>query len=161
MEKILFIAILASVFPMMVIGRQLLAYLDNIRTKKTTREIKSIVLFSTLASLGVINLFIAFPKIVLGVAVILIIISVIKFNKRTTWDKKNALALFLSGLTWLLYFALEFVMREWSRAANATIRVDLLFIAPILFFEAAIALCLASVDLTASEKQELTNRSSR
>jgi hypothetical protein len=161
MERFLFGAILASVFPMMVIGRQLFAYLDKIRTKRTTREIKSIVLLSTLASLGVINLLIVFPRIVLGVAVILIIISVIKFNKRTTWDKKNALALFLSGLTWLLYFALEFVMREWLRATNAQIRVELLFIAPILFFEAAIALCLASVDLTAGEKQELTKRSSR
>ncbi len=84
MEKILFIAILASVFPMMVIGRQLLA-ISIIFEQRNNREIKSIVLFSTLASLGVINLFIAFPKIVLGVAVILIIISVIKFNKRTTW----------------------------------------------------------------------------
>ncbi|HUJ18128.1 MAG TPA: hypothetical protein VL197_09055 [Nitrospirota bacterium] len=117
METLLFIAIVVSVFPVWSIGRQLLAYLDKIRTKKTIREIKSIVILSTLAGFAGINLFIAFPKVVVVVAIILIIISVIKYNKKTTWDKKNATSLFLSGLTWIIYFALEFSMREWSRTA--------------------------------------------
>jgi len=153
----IFIGILVSAILMIAIGGALLSYVERIRSKKTVLGIISVFTLSIVMSFVLINFLIIIPALAIIPAIILIILGLNSYSLKTNWDRKTARACFLAGIAWLLYCLYEFKMRAFP----GSIRVDLLFIAPIIFGEAAIAFCVIAVHLTDIEKNELTTRSSR
>jgi hypothetical protein len=159
--KTIFYSILASSFIMIAIGRRLLNYLEQVRPIKVARDIKSLVFLSALVSIGVMIPIVAIPQLALILSIILISVGLGKYRHEAGWDEKIAQALFLAGIMWLLFFFYELKMRTWSLTVGTPIRLDLLYIAPIMCCEAMLAFSVAAVNLSDSERKKLTNRSSR